>query len=175
MDNLNLFFLIFGLSKQSSILDTLMIFGAEYLIYLAFLLAFTLIFKGSAEEKKSLLLVFLTLPIVVIFIKIIHLFFIEPRPFISYHISPLVSEGANASFPSRHAAIMSTLAFAYVYYNSKWALLFLFLMIWVGISRIYVGIHYPLDIIGGFIVGIVSLMIAKQIVKLLKLKFSHFS
>lgn len=170
MDNFSLFFLIFGLNTQNPFLNNVMIFGAEYLIYLAFILMFILAFKGGNKERKALLLALFCLPILIIIIKIIHLFFFEPRPFISYDISPLVSHKADASFPSRHASIISALAFAYIYFKSKWALLFLIMMIWVGLSRIYVGVHYPLDILGGFLVGIVSLIIAIQIKKLIKFR-----
>ncbi len=168
MDNISLFFLIFGLSNHSPILDTVMIFGAEFLIYLAFLLVLVLTFKGGVKEKKALILIILTIPIVILVIKGIHLFFFEPRPFVSFHFLPLIGEKADASFPSRHTSIMSVIAFAYTYFKSRWGPLFLLFMVWVGIGRIYVGVHYPLDILGGFFVGIISLMIAMKIKNLLK-------
>ena len=171
MDNTSLFFLIFGLQSNQTILTSLMVFGAEYLIYLTLIGIFIITFKGKVRERKALLLTLLALPIVVIIIKMIHLFFYEPRPFVSLHIAPLISHKADASFPSRHTAIMSAIAFAYLYCKSKWAPLFILLTFWVGLSRIYVGIHYPLDILGAVIVGIVAVIIALQLVRLLKLHF----
>jgi len=171
MDNTSLFFLIFNLHNQSVILDDLMIFGARYLILFAFLLFFILAFKGRVKEKKAFLLVILTLPIVVLIIMGIHMFVVEPRPFVTYHLTPLYPYNPDASFPSRHASFMAVIAGAYIYFKSKWSALFLIFMLWVGISRIYVGIHYPLDILGGFIVGIISLIISVQLVKFLKTKF----
>lgn len=171
MDNLGLFFLIFGLNNQSKLADYLMIFGAEYVIYFIFILMFFLTIKGGVKEKKSLFLALICLPIAVIIVKLIHLFFFEPRPFIDYAISPLILHKADASFPSRHTLIAAVIAFSYVYFKSKWALLFLLLMLWVGISRIYVGVHYPLDIIGGIAIGIITFLIALQIKKIIKVKF----
>lgn len=171
MDNLSLFFLIFGVSSKNNILDFVMIFGAEYLIYLVFILMFFFSVKGGLKEKKSFLLSLLCLPIVIIIIKLIHLFFFEPRPFVSYQILPLISHQADASFPSRHTSIMAAIAFSYTYYKSKWSPLFLLALLWVGISRIYAGVHYPQDILGGIAVGIITLLIALQIKKMIKVKF----
>ncbi len=173
MDNATIFLLIFGLSSKLPVADMLMVFGARFLIYLTFILMFILIFKGAVREKKALILAILAIPIVILLIKGIHLFIFEPRPFVNYHFSPLLNTEADASFPSRHASIMSAIAFSYTYFKSKWAPFFLLLMIWVGISRIYVGVHYPLDIIGGIFVGIISLILAKQIVSQIKLRFFH--
>lgn len=145
-----------------------MIFGARFIIYLTFLLLFIFAFKGGIKEKKALILATLSIPILVLIIKSIHLLYFEPRPFVSLQFDPLIDVEEDASFPSRHAAIMSSIAFAYLYFKSKWAVFLLLLMLYVGISRIYVGVHYPLDILGGFIVGITSLAIALQVKKLLK-------
>lgn len=171
MDNISLFFLVFGLSNHSDFVDSLMIFGARFLIYSTFLLVFISAFKGRSKEKKALILAFLAIPIVVLLIKFIHIFFIEPRPFVNFHFSPLLDTEPDASFPSRHAGVMSAIAFSYTYLKSRWAPLFLFLMLWVGISRIYVGVHYPLDILGGFLVGIIAaffgLTLLRQLYRLL--------
>ena len=90
MANTSLFFLIFNLHNQSTLLDDLMIFGARYLILIAFLLFFILAFKGNTPEKKAFLLAILSLPITVLIIMGIHLFFIEPRPFVTFHLTPLI-------------------------------------------------------------------------------------
>ncbi|MDO8657099.1 MAG: phosphatase PAP2 family protein [Candidatus Levybacteria bacterium] len=169
MDNASFFFSIFDLNGRSWILDQSMIFATTYLIYLTFLLVFILGLKGGIREKKALLLILLGLPIAVLLIKIIHFFFFEPRPFVAFHFSPIVMEAVNsASFPSRHATLIAVLAFTYIYFKSKWSLLFLPIMLWIGFSRVYVGVHYPLDVIGGFAVGAVSVFIALQIKRLLK-------
>lgn len=148
-----------------------MVFGAEYLIYFLILLMFVLAVKGKVREKKSLILALLAIPIAILLIKLIHLAVSTPRPFVSLDIVPLVDHQADESFPSRHAAMAAVLSLPYLYFKSKWSTLFLTLMLWVGIARVYVGVHYPLDIIGGFAVGIISLLAALQIKKLLRLGF----
>lgn len=167
MDNVGLFFQIFNLNGQNAVLDVLMTFGATHLIYLMFIFALILTWKGKNKERKALLLVILSLPIAFLVIKIIHIFLFEPRPFVNFHFLPKVLEKADQSFPSRHATIAATIAFVYTYCKSKWALLFLPVMIWIGLSRIYVGVHYPLDIAGGLTVGAISIIIALQLKRLI--------
>lgn len=169
MDNAAVFLFIFGLSNHSFPVDTLMIFGARFIIYLTFLLMLIIFLKGGERERKSLFLALVTIPIIILLIKGIHLFFYEPRPFINFHLSPLIPHEEDASFPSRHTSIVSVIAFSYVYFKSKWAPIFLLLAIWVGLARIYVGVHYPLDIIGGFLLGLVALVITLQIKRLIKI------
>ncbi|MBU1000422.1 phosphatase PAP2 family protein [Patescibacteria group bacterium] len=171
MDNAAFFFLIFNLNGKSILLDKLMVFGAEPLIYLFIFFIFILALKGGMKEKKAFLLVLLGIPIAILFIKGIHLFFFENRPFVTYHFTPFVKEIANASFPSRHATIAAILALPYTYLKSKWSIFFLFIMTWIGFSRIYVGVHYPLDVIGGFLVGIVALLVSVKIKDLLRFGF----
>lgn len=171
MDNTSLFFLLFGLSHQSPLLDIIMIFGARFVIVLTFLLTFFLAFKGKIKEKKAFIFALIAIPVAIFLIKIIHLFIFEPRPFVTHNLTPLFPYDPDASFPSRHASIASAITFSYLYFKSKWSPLFLFFLLWIGVSRIYVGVHYPLDILGGIMVGLISLIIANQIVKILKVRF----
>lgn len=167
MVNTELFFRIFNLNGQFPILDQLMIFGATHLIYIMIFTILLLGLKGKITDKKAFLLILVGIPIAVLLIKIVHLFFFESRPFVTFSFLPLVTENADASFPSRHATISAVIAFAYTYCKSKWALLFLLTMLWISFARIYVGVHYPLDIAGGFAVGAVSLFLTLQLKKLI--------
>jgi len=74
----------------------------------------------------------------------------------------LVDCGLN-SFPSNHAANMAALA-TYVtrfYRRSGW--FFIPLAIGVGLSRIYVGVHYPGDVAFGWLYGMLWATIAWSI------------
>lgn len=82
---------------------------------------------------------------------------LRPRPFvvmdpqIIYHlVTPI---GDNLSFPSNHAANNAALAtvFSSVYHHLK--SIFWGIAIIIMFSRVYIGVHYPLDVISGCILG----------------------
>ena len=62
-------------------------------------------------------------------------------------------KGKNLSFPSNHAANMSGLAmvFSAIYHPYKY--LFWTIAGIVIFSRVYIGVHYPLDVISGSVMG----------------------
>jgi undecaprenyl-diphosphatase len=57
------------------------------------------------------------------------------------------------SFPSNHAANIFGAAFFISHIYRKWAYFLLPMAITVGYSRVYVGEHYPLDILAGAVLG----------------------
>lgn len=79
----------------------------------------------------------------------------RPRPcHIFTDINLLVNCGAGKSFPSSHAAnsMMGITLIALFFRNHKFWLPIIPIII--GISRIFVGVHYPLDVLAGWILGI---------------------
>ncbi len=113
---------------------------------------------------------------------LIEQFVFEPRPFVSHHVHLLVSHTADSSFPSDHTAwacavvgmlLFSLLPRAYRQHRNiqSWiqmrpflvSCLFLVLAILfagcIGIARIYVGVHYPGDILGGAIDGLLAALL----------------
>ncbi|MBN2416509.1 phosphatase PAP2 family protein [bacterium] len=65
----------------------------------------------------------------------------------------LIRQSRSFSFPSSHAANNAALAlfFSVKYPRATWV--FITIAVLVGYSRIYVGVHYPSDVAGGFLVG----------------------
>jgi membrane-associated phospholipid phosphatase len=77
------------------------------------------------------------------------------RPAFRYAEPPaLVMVPHDASFPSGHAATSFAGATVLTLARPRWAPAFYLLALAIGFSRVYVGVHYPLDIVGGAILGI---------------------
>ncbi|WP_030673361.1 phosphatase PAP2 family protein [Streptomyces cellulosae] len=81
--------------------------------------------------------------------------FVErPRPFRTHEgIDVLVSGKTDYSFVSDHATITMAMAVGLFVANRKFGLLGLGLALLEGFCRIYMGVHYPTDVVGGFALG----------------------
>jgi undecaprenyl-diphosphatase len=86
-----------------------------------------------------------------------HIWF-RDRPFVAHPgtVHLLVHHPADASFPSDHSAALAGIAvglLAFVWWLGAigivWALA-------VGLARVYVGEHYPGDVLGGYAIGILG-------------------
>lgn len=80
-----------------------------------------------------------------------HLFRLA-RPYQAHEIVPLFTE-AGYSFPSLHASFAGALiVFACIFRFPGWHVIAL-IALCVGLSRIVGGVHYPTDVIAGFVIG----------------------
>tara|TARA_Y100001970_G_scaffold289485_1_gene420045 strand:+ start:3975 stop:4574 length:600 start_codon:yes stop_codon:yes gene_type:complete len=89
------------------------------------------------------------------------------------YINLLVSKGGKYSFPSNHAANSFVFATVLSYFYEKNKTFLYILASAIAFSRVYVGVHYPLDIVSGAIIGyIISWIILSMwvIIKMRELK-----
>ena len=81
--------------------------------------------------------------------------FVErPRPFRTHEgLEVLVSGKTDYSFVSDHATITMAMAAGLFVVNRKFGLFGIALALLEGFCRVYMGVHYPTDVIGGFALG----------------------
>ncbi|WP_432185313.1 phosphatase PAP2 family protein [Streptomyces tendae] len=81
--------------------------------------------------------------------------FVErPRPFKSHDGLEVLVEGKNDfSFVSDHATLCMALAVGLFVANRKFGIAAIVLALFGGFARVYMGVHYPTDVVGGFALG----------------------
>ena len=93
----------------------------------------------------------------------------EARPFVTYpEIIPLVTHVSASSyaFPSGHASASFAAAPLFFHYlPKKFGIPALILAFLVSFSRLYLGVHYPLDVLAGVVIGLGCAWLAVKMVR----------
>ena len=98
---------------------------------------------------------------------IIRCSYYNPRPFVLGLGRMLIEHDATTSFPSFHATFLFSLALPLVAQRDTrgTALAIFFLGLGIAWARIFVGVHYPLDMAGAFITSAIAAIIACAVFK----------
>ena len=129
-----------------------------------FIIVLTVILIAVIKNKKIWLSILANLAIITILNQLLKRILQRSRP-TEYRII----EESGYSFPSGHSMI-SMAFYGYLIYliykyvenkNVKWILISLLsvLICFIGISRIYLGVHYTSDVLGGFLISVSYLVI----------------
>ena len=155
-----------GFALKYFLLDALGIFLAKYLIYILIAIFVLFLIKNFRKYLRMVFFTFLAVGLGGIVTGIIRFFWYRPRPFVENQVNLLLPHAPTASFPSGHTVIAFALSAAFVLFCKKiqprpkfwwWAgTLFLIASTLIGLARIFVGVHWPFDILGGAVVGLFS-------------------
>jgi len=163
----SLFTYINNLAGKWLCLDSLAIFFAHYLVYFLAVGAILLFFLIKKKERiRYLFLAGISVMLSRLAItELIRLIWHRSRPFVEHRVNLLLEHSASGSFPSGHIAFLFALSAVIYFFNRRTGWLFFGLSFLVGLARIFVGIHYPLDILGGIIIGILSAVLLKNFIR----------
>ncbi len=175
--NIEIFRFLNSFSLQNIFLDKVIIFLASTfgVILIIFSVLFLFFYKYPKWDKenalilakrrvKEILFIFGSAVLAWVAVEILKSLFAIPRPFLALKdVHLLFAHGGNDSFPSGHAAFFSSLATSIYFYHKKIGVWFFFGAVIIGVSRVMAGVHFPVDILGGFILGVGLTLILKKI------------
>lgn len=152
-------------------LDRFMVFAADKMGYFLILFVLVLFWKRSYFKK----IVFISFGSAIVsrfvFVTLIRHYIFSPRPFLILEdMHQLVNDEFSSSFPSGHASFYFALAMAVYLYNKRAGYIYLILAGLMGIARIFVGVHWPLDILAGAVLGVATAVLVNYLVNYLKQK-----
>lgn len=153
-----------NINFQNNVFDLLMPFitSKAYLIFLPFFV--WILYK---ERKNALIILGIALTSFLVadwFANELKLFFERIRPCNALdNVRLLIGCGKSFSFPSNHA--VNAFAFATPFYlmtKRRARGVFFVVALLVGFSRVYVGVHYPSDVIAGALFGMLIAFVMMQ-------------
>lgn len=163
--NETFFYFFYNLAHQSEFLDKVIIFFAVYFLYMVIASAFLFLFfhhkilpspnpiRELMGKWKEFILLTVSGGTAWVLAKILKILIHTPRPFDVFpQVQSLFSETGYA-FPSGHTMVASAIAFALYFLNKKVGYVFMFFAIIIGLARVTAGVHFPGDILGGFVLG----------------------
>ena len=158
--NMEIFRLINNLANKNTVLDKIMIFFSKDVPYI-FMAVIAIVFilgivKTNSDYRKIAFSTFVITVINLILSFIIGSIYYVDRPFVHNKVNLLMPHSADASFPSDHATGTMSIALGLGKYNRILGVIMTILSIIVGFSRVYVGNHYPLDVIGAYIMALIT-------------------
>ena len=115
--------------------------------------------------RNGFLLLFSLLADLILCNKLLKPLLDRTRPYYVLDYEPLIPPVGDASFPSGHTAVSFAAATAIYAINKKWGIAAYAFAVLMGFSRLYLGVHFPLDVLGGAVVGTVA---AKIVIGLMK-------
>lgn len=157
-------------------MNLIIIFSAKYLGYILLAFFLVLFFKnrnpeGVATRPYGAGKNFLFIPLIsalvsrFVFTEIIRFFYFRPRPFVAEMFNPLIEHAADSSFPSSHAAFYFALSAGVYSFNKKAGLWFFGVSLIIGVARVFAGVHYLTDVLGGLVLGIFSFWLISSLYK----------
>lgn len=155
--NESLFFSLNGLAGRSPFSDNLIVFFAEWLPYLMAaggLVAFLL--WRTEKRKKTRALIGALAAVAIsrgVITEGIRFFYHHPRPASALERVTTLLQEQSYSFPSGHAAFFFALSAVIYKYDKRLGVVFFCFSTLMGIARVAAGVHYPLDILAGAVIG----------------------
>ncbi|KPU27323.1 phosphatase [Caloranaerobacter sp. TR13] len=158
--NIAIFKAINGLVHECTLLDKIMILFSKY-VPLVFIIGLAVLYLCGVHRKdkrlRCIAISTFVITVINLFISyMIGIFYYEPRPFVNYKVNLLLPHAVDASFPSDHAIGTMSIALGITNHYRIYGRILILISFLVGVSRIYVGHHFPMDVLGSYFIVLIS-------------------
>jgi len=149
------------------LLDVFAIFCAKYLLYVMLVFLF---FIAAKMHSRGIFFYPLLSGMSGAFVinTIIYFFYKKHRPAELKSTKTLIQVPETPSFPSRHSALTFGVSFYLFFYSTELAVIFIICSCFVGLARVFCGVHWFLDILGGVVSGLIASIIVYNLVILIR-------
>ena len=155
--NIELFRMFNDLGKEVMFLNPIMIFFAKYMKY--FLLFGIVMYWFTRKRENRIMIISSMFAFVIaeVFGAIAGAIHSNNQPFVELNnVNQLIGHAIDNSFPSDHAIEFFSICITFLLFKKNLRYVWLAIAILVSFSRIWVGVHYPADILVGAILGIIG-------------------
>ncbi|MFC7680209.1 undecaprenyl-diphosphatase [Paenibacillus sp. GCM10028914] len=154
--NVELFRFINDIGKEYAFLNSTFIFLAEYMVYILALLTILFWFSRKLSNRMMVISAMISFMLAEILGKIAGQLHSNKQPFVELpHVNQLIEKTVNNSFPSDHTILFFSFCVTFCIFHKRWRYIWISLAFLVGLSRVWVGVHYPADVIVGALISTV--------------------
>lgn len=144
---------------------------SDYLIPVVFSIVLLGLWFGWADQsmrerhQRGVMLAGITVGIASTFVKISNVLYFRPRPFDSLDVELLFYPPTDSSFPANPVTVAVAMATGVWVVNKRIGTVMYIGAFVYGFSRVYAGVFYPLDVVGGAVIAISSTYLVYFILK----------
>ncbi len=155
--NISLFRWVNDLGKEYPFLNSTFIFIAEYMVVLLAISVLFIWFTRNKDNRVMILCASIAFICAFVIGKISGLFHSNFQPFVELtDVNKLIHKEKDNSFPSDHTILFFSYCFSFWLFKRGRSILWVLLAVLVGVSRIWVGVHYPLDVLTGIFISLAA-------------------
>ncbi|WHY73649.1 undecaprenyl-diphosphatase [Fictibacillus enclensis] len=145
------------LADPLSALNPFMVFMAEYMLYILGIVLFGYVLTRSKRNRVMVVFAIVSCLVAEIFGRLAGLFYSHHQPFsVLPDVNQLIEHAIDNSFPSDHSIIFFSVCMVLLLFKRKTGAIWMFIACCVAIFRVWVGVHYPVDVVTGGLLGIFS-------------------